>query len=259
MSQWAEAALEQVEHGRASALAILLFGLGNGVLGRAVGQAHAEGLDGAGHGVGRVHAAAGAGAGNGAGFDALQLRVVNRFAGVRADRLENRDDVQFARVAGQTAGQNGAAIDKEGRAVEAGHGHDGAGHVFVASADGDKTVHALAGDDRFDGIGDDFAGNQGILHAFRTHRNAVGDGDGVEDDGLAAGAIGAGFGFAGQLVNVGVAGGDHAPGGGDADEGLLEILGREADGVEHGAGGRAFGSVQNEAGVGSEIGAAGSG
>jgi hypothetical protein len=36
--------------------------------------------------------------------------------------------------------------------------------------------------------------------------------------------------------------GDHAPGGGDADEGLGEILFLEADGVEHGAAGRAVGA-----------------
>ncbi len=40
---------------------------------------------------------------------------------------------------------------------------------------------------------------------------------------------------------------------------LLEILLLEADGVEHGAAGRAFRSVQNEAGVGSEAGAGGAG
>jgi hypothetical protein len=47
--------------GRLPALVVLLGRLGRG--GGAIGQAHAQGLDGAGHGVGRVHAAARAGAG----------------------------------------------------------------------------------------------------------------------------------------------------------------------------------------------------
>ena len=73
-------------------------------------------------------------------------------------------------------------------------------------------------------------------------------GDGVEDDRLAAGGVRAFLGFERELVNVHVARRDVAPGGGDADERLLEILGFEADGIKHGAGGGAFVTVKNEAG-----------
>jgi hypothetical protein len=64
-----------------------------------------------------------------------------------------------------------------------------AGHVLVAAADGHQPSIPRSRD-RLDGIGDDLARHQRILHALRPHRNAVGNGDGVEDDGLAAGAIG---------------------------------------------------------------------
>ena len=60
------------------------------------------------------------------------------------------------------------------------------------------------------------------------------------------------FGLAGQLINVRVAGGDHAPGGGDADDGLAEILLFESDGVKHGAAGGALRPVQHNGGMGAQ-------
>jgi hypothetical protein len=94
------------------------------------------------------------------------------------------------------AGHDAAAIDEDGGAVEAGDGHHAAGHVLVAAADGDEAVEILAGDDGLDGVGDDLAGDQGVLHALGAHGDAVGDGDGVEDDALAAGAVDARLGVA---------------------------------------------------------------
>ncbi len=93
----ADAAFEHVDHARAGAAAIVHLRGRNGVLRGAVGQAHAERFDGAGHGVGGVHAAAGAGAGNGALFDGLQFRVGNFLVGVRADGFEHGHDVELAR------------------------------------------------------------------------------------------------------------------------------------------------------------------
>ncbi len=127
-----------------------------------------------------------------------------------------------------------------------------AGHVFVATADGHKAVHARAAHDGFDGVGDDLARDERVFHAFAAHRDAVGHGDGVEDDGLAASLVRALLGFERELVNVHVAWRDVAPGGGDADERLLEIFRLEADGIKHGAGGGAFIAVKNDAGKGAE-------
>ena len=86
----------------------------------------------------------------------------------------------------------------------------------------------------------------------RAHRDAVGNGDGVENDRLAAAFVHALLGFERELVDVHVARRDIAPGGGDADERLLEILGLEADRIKHGAGGGAFVAVKNDAGKGTD-------
>jgi hypothetical protein len=65
----ADAEAEQAMHGCARAQGVVLLFRRDGVLGGAVGEAHAERLDRAGHGVGRVHTAAGTGAGDGHGLE----------------------------------------------------------------------------------------------------------------------------------------------------------------------------------------------
>ena len=137
-----------------------------------------------------------------------------------ADRFKHGDNVELASVAGDAAGENRSAIDKHGWPVHPRHGDQRARHVLVATADGHITVHARAAHHGFDRIGDHFARDQRIFHALAAHGNAVGNRDGIEDDGLAAGLVGAFFGFQRQFVNVHVARRDVAPGRGDADEGL---------------------------------------
>ena len=51
--------------------------------------------------------------------------------------------------------------------VEAAERHDRAGHVLVASGDGDEAVEEIAAGDELDGVGDDFAADQRGLHALR--------------------------------------------------------------------------------------------
>ena len=241
----ADAEAEEAMDGGAGAHGVLFFRGGDGGLRGAVGEAHAEGLDGAGHGVGGVHAAAGTGAGDGAGFELLEIGVGHFAGSVGAHGLEDGDDVDVAFL--EAAGENGAAVDEDGGAIEAGDGHQATGHVFVASANGNEAIEELAAHDGFDGIGDDFAGDEGVFHALRAHGDAVGDGDGVKDERLATG-LGAAFrGGDGELVDVDVAGRDLAPGGGDADLGFLEIGAVEADGVKHGAALRALGGVDEVA------------
>ena len=58
---------------------------------------------------------------------------------VLADRLEDGDDVDVLAV-GADAGQDAAAVDEDARDVEPGHGHDAAGHVLVAAAEGEQAV-----------------------------------------------------------------------------------------------------------------------
>ena len=242
-----DAPLEQLHHRGAGIARVGLFVRGDGDLRRAVGQAHAHGFDRRGHGVGRVHAAARSGAGNGAGFDLLQLFVVDRAGCALAHSLEHGDHVEVFAV--EAAGKNGAAVDKDRGAVEAGDGQHAAGHVFIASADGNKAVEAFAADDGFDRVGNHFARDERVFHPFGPHGNAVRNGDGVEDGGFASGRVGPTGSFAGEHVEVHVARGDHAPGGGDGYLRLGEIFGLEPDRIEHGAARSAFGSVKDLRGI----------
>ena len=111
-----------------------------------------------------------------------------------------------------------------------------------------EAIHAAATDDSFDGVGDDFARHERILHAFAAHRDAVGDGDGVKDNRLATASVRTFLGFNREFINVHVARRDVAPGGRDADDGLLEIGLGEADGIKHGARSGAFRAVHKDAG-----------
>ena len=216
---------------------------GDGRLRGAAGQAHAQCLDRGGHGVGRVHAATGARAGDGLGLDGLEFGVVDLVIGTGADRFEHRDDVEF--LVAVAAGQDGAAIDEDGRAVQSGDANHAARHVLVAAPNGDEAVKALAADDCLDRVGNDLARHQRVLHALGAHRNAVRDGDGVEDDRLAAVSVDAFGGIIGQFVDVHVAGRHHTPGRGDADLRFGEILVGETDGVQHGAAGGALHAVDD--------------
>ena len=248
----ADSSPEHLDDRGASPATILDLRLGYRVLRGTVGQTHAERLDCRRHGIRGVHSSARARTGNGALLDGLKLLVVDLLVCMRADGFEDRHDVEFARIARDAAGQNRAAVNEYRRSIQSRDGDERAGHVFVAAADGHETVHAGAADDGFDGVGDDLARDERIFHAFAAHRDAVRDGDGVEDDRLAAGVVGARLGFQRELVDVHVARGDPAPGRGDADERLLEILRFETDGVEHRAGGCAFGAIQDDARVGAE-------
>jgi hypothetical protein len=148
---------------------------------------------------------------------------------VGADALEHRHEVH--RLGEETAGEDGAAVDEDGGTVQARDGHEAAGHVLVTAADGHEAVEHLAAHHGLDRVGDNLARDERIFHSLGAHGNAIGNGDGVEDESLAAG-----FGHAfrrrfRELVDVDVAGGDLTPGGGDADLRFLEVTALESDRV----------------------------
>ena len=123
----------------------------------------AEELAGHGHGVGGELAAAGSGAGTGGGFEGFEFGVVDLSGGVRAHAFEDVEDGDvFGGAVGllEVAGGDAAAVEHEAGDVEAGEGHDGAGHVLVAAGDADDAVEEVAAGDEFDGVGDDFAGDE---------------------------------------------------------------------------------------------------
>ena len=96
-----------------------------------------------------------------------------------AHRFERAHDGEIFAV--EVAGLDGAAIDKDRGNVQARDGDHGAGHVFVAAADGHQAVDTRGAANGFDGVGDDFARDQRILHPLGAHGDAVADGDGAED------------------------------------------------------------------------------
>ena len=93
---------------------------------------------------------------------------------------------------------------------------------------------AHAAGDSLHAVGDHLTRNQGILHALGAHGDAVGNRQYVIDDALAAGLIRTLVYIFRELVDVHIAGGHHAPGGGNTDLGLPEISILEAHRAQHG-------------------------
>ena len=87
------------------------------------------------------------------------------------------------------------------------------------------------------------------LHALGAHGDAVGDGDGVELHGRAAGVADALLDGCGDVAEMEVAGADLGPGVGDADDGLVQVFFAEADAAQVGAGGGAVGAFGEGDGV----------
>ncbi len=158
-----------------------------------------------------------------------------------AHRLEHGNNI---RVVGTRL--DGAAIHEHRRTVEPRDADHAARHVLVAAAHRHQPVEPLTARDRLDGVGNDFARYQRILHALGTVGDAIGNGDGIEHDTLATGAIGPGTGFVRQRIDVHVARRDHAPGGGDADLRLVEILICKTHCAQHGASRCFFDAVHNK-------------
>jgi hypothetical protein len=156
--------------------------------------------------------------------------------------LEDGDDVERFALAAD-AGHDAAAVDEHARDVEAGEGHDAAGHVLVATAEGENAVVIHAAGDDLDAIGNDLARDEAVAHALVAHHDAVGGGGRAEDLRHAAGAADALDALARQAVEVGVARRDVGVQVGDADDRPVEVVVVEADGPKHGAVGGAARSV----------------
>src|SRR5439155_16859488 len=111
----------------------------------------------------------------------------------------------------------GADIDSQVANIETRQLHRRGWNRLVTGKDAEDCVEHLAAANEFDGIGDDFAAYEGSTHAFRTHGFAVGDGDGVELHGGAAGGADAFFDLGRQAPQVKVARHGFDPGVGHAD------------------------------------------
>ena len=212
---------------------LLVMRVGHG--GR-VGEADAQCLEGAGHGVGGVHATARARAGDGALFDFLEVEVTHLAGGVLAHGFKHAHDVQVLTLV--VAGQDGAAIDVNGRHVRTQHAHQATWHVLVAAAHDQHAIHPLAAHTGLNAVTNDLAADQAVFHAFGAHGHAVRNGGRAEHLRIATRLFNAFDGRVGQLLQSAVARGDGAVAIGHAHHGLDEISLLIAHGVVHRAVGR---------------------
>ena len=198
-----------------------------------IGQGHAQRLKGRGHGVGGVHAATRPGARNGMTLYFQQFGIAHLACGVLADGLEDADNVEVLSLV--AARKNGASVNIDGRHVGAQHSHHAAGHILVAAANHNHTVHPLALHASLDAVGNYFAANQRIFHAFGTHRHAVRDRGRAENLRVAASFFNALNRCIGQFLQAAIAWCDGAVPVCHADHRFAEIVLGVAHRVVHGA------------------------
>ena len=181
----ADILFQQAEQGATCLAGLVNLAWVNGRNGGVAGQGHAHDFDSGRHGVGSEQAGAGTLAGAGHALQGGKFIAGDTALGIGAHRLENVLDVYV--VTEILAWHDGAAVDEDGRHVEAGDGHHAAGHVLVATGHRDQTVHPLPKSNHLDGVGNHFAADQGGLHALGAHGNAVADGDSAKFKGGAVG------------------------------------------------------------------------
>ena len=128
-----------------------------------------------------------------------------------------------------------------------------AGNRLIATHDADYCVKQLPAAHEFNGIGNQLAAYQRRPHAFRAHGFAVGDGDGIEFHGSAAGGTNAFFHLGREPPQVKVAGHGFDPGVGYADQRLAEVGVGEANRFKHGARRSPVAPVSNSAAAMFEI------
>ena len=141
------------------------------------------------------------------------------------------------------ARQDRAAIENYAGHVEPQQGHCGAGDGLIAGNQRDDAVKHVAADQELDRVRDHFAADQRGLHALGAHGDAIGDGDGIEFHGGAAGGADALLHLYRQLAEVVIARHGLDPCVGDADDRLDQVGIREPDGFQHGASGSAVASL----------------
>ena len=183
-------------------------------------------------------AAAGAGAWTRRVLEPAQIGIAERAGGVRPDRFE--DVLNRHGLAVPLPRRDRSTVQDQAGHVETRERHRRRRNRLVAADEHDETVEAVAARDQLDRVGDDFAAHERGAHPFGTHRDPVGDRDGVELHRRAAGAADALFHVDGEIAQVVVARTDLDPRVGDTDERLLEIGVGEADGLQHRARGSAM-------------------
>ena len=215
--------LEQVANGRSCPQAFVHLGRVVGRDRRTVWQAHSQRLDSGGHRIGGVHATARTRPRAGMLDDIDPFLFGDPAGNELAVRLESRNDVQgLARTSGSCP--DGAPVDHQRRPVDPAHRHQRPGHVLVAAGNGDIGVVPLSSHDRLDRVCNQISRLQRIAHPLGTHRDAVGNADGIEPHPNHPGPDYAFLDLCGELIEVHVAGIALVPHAGDADLSLLQVL-----------------------------------
>ncbi len=218
----AQPAVEQGHHRAAGfhgpAVAVLV---GRRRTGRA-GQRQADRLADHRHRVGGELAAAGAGRRTRHAFQFVQFGVRHLAGGVLADRLEHINHGHVAVL--EPAGQDRAAIHEHAGDVQPQHRHHHARQRLVAARQADQRVVAMPAHRQFHGVCDQVARDQRGLHALVAHGDAVGHRDRGEFARRAAGLVDALLHRLRLARERDVARRGLVPAGGDADEGLVDLV-----------------------------------
>ena len=112
----------------------------------------------AGHGVRGVHAAARACAGD--ACSSIRRVPCRDLAAACLPTASNTVTMSASSCPARRSRADGAAVDEHARAVQPRHGHQAAGHVLVAAADGHEAVHAFAAHHGLDRVRDHLARHQ---------------------------------------------------------------------------------------------------
>ena len=171
-------------------------------------------------------------------FKIQQLGVIDLAGVVGAHGLGNAGEAHLTAI--HSAGQHGAAADKNRGHVEPGRSHEQAGDVFIAVGHHHQGVQGVGHSHSLGGVGNEIPGDQGVFHALMAHSQAVAHRDSRKHNGGAAGHGNAGFHSLHDFIQVHVAGNNVILGADHADQRTLQFLFGKSQGVEQGAVGGAL-------------------
>ncbi len=123
--------------------------------------------------------------------------------------------------------------DDNGRHIQPGRRHQHAGGDLVAVRQQHEAVEPVGHRDALDHVGDQFAAGQAVMHPLVAHGHAVADAGDREEPRDAAAGKDAVFDGPFQPPHVGVAGNQVRETRHEADERLVDLIGREVAGGHH--------------------------
>src|SRR5262249_52534369 len=140
-------------------------------------------------------------------LEVVESCVVDQSGRACADPFEDGDQVDLLSAAIDTRCHRSAGHEDR-RDVHASRVYQHAGPDLAAVRNSHHPVEAVGARHRFDGIGDQLAGGQGVVHPRMAHDDTVIDADRVELERNAAGFANRLLHHASELLQVNVAGYD---------------------------------------------------